>query len=162
MKRKLIAVLTGLIAASALMMASAGAAPARIPPAEMTNPYPIYPNEDQYPGRCARYHGVKYRLIERKVVRYVDVRLGARDIVLKYYYHRFCGSFARIDNALPGCFAVLYRTTTGLPGHHAVIVEPVEPHLTFAYTMLGNNLGDRYSWAAVECGGRQLAQTPMF
>ena len=113
--------------------------------------YPMFAYEGVYPNSTPCRD--RFQLQHRITSTYQD-----REVVLSYYYHDDCGSFARIDGAPERCAAVVDRSIDG-GASWTWVREYVEPGLDFAYTMMGNNLEGRVSRGALVCDEYVLART---
>lgn len=122
--------------------------------------YPYYEYEGLYPTQtpCAG----DYALPDVEGGATLTASHAGQTMTLTYYYHDACGSFARIENALPErCSAILDRSNNGGQTWDDV-VEPVEPGSTVASTQIGNNLDGRRSRAALVCDNILLARTKWY
>lgn len=116
--------------------------------------YPMFEYEGMYPNSTP-CHG------EFDIVRSTSGTYQDQVIALDYYFHGDCGSFAMIENAPESCAVILDRSTDGGESW-AWVRELVEPDLDFAYTMMGNNLGERLSRGALACDGEVIVRTEWF
>lgn len=118
--------------------------------------YPRFSYEGRYPGStpCSGHF--------RQVGPTRTASWRGRTISLKYFYSDGCGSFARIDNATPDCWAVVDRTPGTDRSTWAWVGETVDPGINYAYTKMANNLNGRYSRGALACSGTLLARTDWY
>ncbi|WP_257003710.1 hypothetical protein [Streptomyces sp. SA15] len=133
----------GAAAVMALTPVSAQAAP------HSGGNYGAYGMEGQYPtiSSCAGTFGQ------------VGPTRYAEGMALKYFYSSKCGSFARIENSRPNCAAVLERSDSGAQRPDGWVSETVDSGVSYAYTMIGNNLSGRVSRALLACDGHELVAT---
>jgi hypothetical protein len=137
------------IATAAFAVPTAQAAPFHGPG------YPRFTYEGSYPESTP----CRYSLHESRTATW-----GGRTITLKYFYSGGCGSFARIDNAPRDCRVYLDRTPTQSTSSWSYVGETVDAGISYAYTMIGNNLNGRYSRGALVCGpgGTVLTRTAWY
>ena len=114
--------------------------------------YPMFPPEGEGYPEDMLCSGA-FKLNQRLIVTY-----QGHEVTLSYFSLEDCGSFAKIENAPTNCAAVLERSTDDGVSW-AWVGEIVEPHLDYAYTMIGNNLDGRKSRAALACDGQVLERT---
>ncbi|CAL9656641.1 hypothetical protein SUDANB176_06819 [Streptomyces sp. enrichment culture] len=137
-----------------LAAGSAAALTALLPTSAQAAPYSggnygAYAREGQYPAvsGCSG------------TFRQIGPTRHAENMALKYFYSDACGSFARIENSRANCAAVLERSNNGAHRADGWVSETVDPGITYAYTMIGNNLHGRVSRALLACDGHVLAET---
>ncbi|MFV0137781.1 hypothetical protein ACLGIH_32100 [Streptomyces sp. HMX87] len=139
---------TWLAASGAAAMPALTPAPAQAAPHSGGN-YGAYGMESQYPtvSGCAG------------TFRQIGPTRYAEGMALKYFYSGKCGSFARIENSRTNCAAVLERSNSGAGRADGWVSETVDRGITYACTMIGNNLHGRVSRTRLACDGHVLTQT---
>ncbi len=114
----------------------------------------------KYEGSYPEHTPCKYHLppVAGGATRSAYLR-GWGHITLKYYFSDRCGSFARIENAPTGRCTVYLGRSADRGRTWALVSEPVDPGIDFAYTKVANNLDGRLSAAALICDSNVLAWT---
>lgn len=97
------------------------------------------------------------------VVQTKKVTWGGMNATFRMYYHRNCGAYIRVDNMFPECHLKGFRQSPeNAPIDYFGIVYETSDGLTYAYTMMMNNLNYRLAWGHLRCYGQTVAELNPF